>query len=399
MSNRIDKNIVILYGSQTGNSQDLAERIWRKLKYSDLNPKLSSFDKFDLSKLADPNLLLICVCSTTGQGDYPDNMAFFWRSIMRKGIPSDFLNQLDFCVVGLGDSSYEKYNFTSKKLHKRLIQLGGKSIIDLCLCDEQQRDGIEGSYSKWIQNLFQHLKISANASHGLISKYKLEYIDDPRVITEINNEPATVTAPFYSKLLKNERATHIEHWQNTRFIELDSSTDRIRYEAGDVLMLRPNNLQQNVDKFLEVFQHLNLDLNKRIRIVPNFMDEIEADNEIQFVHTVGDLVEKYFDLNSMPRMSFFEIFSELAEDELEKEKLKEFMTPEGLEDLYDYCYRPRRTIIEIFYDFPKTSRSIKSLDVLLDLMPSIKPRSFSIASSPNVHINRIQILVAGEFFF
>ena len=108
MSNRIDKNIVILYGSQTGNSQDLAERIWRKLKYSDLNPKLSSFDKFDLSKLADPNLLLICVCSTTGQGDYPDNMALFWRSIMRKGIPSDFLNQLDFCVVGLGDSSYEK---------------------------------------------------------------------------------------------------------------------------------------------------------------------------------------------------------------------------------------------------------------------------------------------------
>jgi len=93
-------------------------------------------------------------------------------------------------------------------------------------------------------------------------------------------------------------------------------------------------------------------------------------------------------------MSFFELFAEIADDELEKEKLSEFLTPEGLEDLYNYCYRPRRNIIEIFYDFPKTSKNITSLDMLVDLIPSIKPRSFSIASSPHVHKGNIQILVA-----
>lgn len=48
----------------------------------------------------------------------------------------------------------------------------------------------------------------------------------------------------------------------------------------------------------------------------------------------------------------------------------------------------------MFYDFPKTSKRVASLNTLLDLIPSIKPRYFSIASSPNVHKDRIQLLVA-----
>lgn len=94
-------------------------------------------------------------------------------------------------------------------------------------------------------------------------------------------------------------------------------------------------------------------------------------------------------------MSFFELFAQLADDELEKEKLTEFIaTSDGLEDLLTYCYRPRRTILEVFADFPKTTRRIERLEQLLDLVPSIKPRAFSIASSPSLHKSRIQLLVA-----
>lgn len=137
-------------------------------------------------------------------------------------------------------------------------------------------------------------------------------------------------------------------------------------------------------------------MNQPIQIESNFgNDEFEPETEISLVKTVGDLIDHYFDINSVPRMSFFELFGQLADDELEKEKLDEFMTTaDGLQDLYNYCYRPRRTIIEIFLDFPKTTRNISRLEQLLDLVPSIKPRSFSIASSPWVHKDKIQLLVA-----
>ena len=73
----------------------------------------------------------------------------------------------------------------------------------------------------------------------------------------------------------------------------------------------------------------------------NFKDEFELSRETSenLVKTVGDLIERYFDFNSIPKMAFFETFEQLATDELEKEKLMEFLTPEGSEDLNNYCYR------------------------------------------------------------
>ena len=61
------------------------------------------------------------------------------------------------------------------------------------------------------------------------------------------------------------------------------------------------------------------------------------------------LLRHYWDIQAVPKRSFFEILSWFAENELEKEKLEEFITPEGQEELYSYCNRPRRTIIEVYY--------------------------------------------------
>ena len=402
---KMTENLIILYGSQSGNAQDLAERIWRKAKSLRLNTHLRSFDHFDLSKLESCRARLICVCSTTGQGDVPDYMSGFWRRIMRKSLPGDCLKSVEFGIIGLGDSSYEKYNFVAKKLYKRFIQLGGKPLLELCLCDDQQSDGIEGSYSRWIENFWPALQIDAAnqiQNTGNIFKYKVVFpetnADTPSSFLTENEKPASNVTPFYASIVKNDRVTSQDHFQDTRFIEFDcSETHRMNYEAGDVLLIKPSNLQSVVEKFLDVFQHLNLNLDQRMRIMPNYPGEIENDSETsaEFIKTVRDIVEKYLDLNSVPRFSFFELFAQLAQDELEKEKLVEFLTPEGLEDLYNYCYRPKRRYMEIFHDFPKTSQLVNSLDLLLELVPSIKPRSFSIASSPFVHTDRIQILVAG----
>lgn len=394
------KKLIILYGSQTGNSQDLAERIWRKAKQFEIDTRLSSFDQFDLNNLFDENINLLCICSTTGQGDMPDNMTKFWKFIMRKNIPTNLLINLKFFMIGLGDSSYEKFNFTAKKLFKRFIQLGANSQIDLCLCDDQHSNGIEAAYSRWITQFWEtvnsNFDLKANRTNKFIHKYKIVNLNESNKNIECKNEPADEISPFYAKLVRNERSTDQEHWQNVRLLEFDCNTSRIKYEPGDVLVLRPSNLKQNIEKFMDAFKHLNLDLKQRIKIASNYIEEIQTDNETNenLIQTVGDLIEKYFDLNSMPRMSFFELLADLSDDETEKEKLQEFLSPEGQEDLYNYCYRPRRSIIEVFHDFPKTCKCVVNLETLLDLIPSIKPRSFSIASSPFVHKDKIQLLVA-----
>ena len=67
----------------------------------------------------------------TFQGDQPDNMVKFWRSLLKRTLPKDFLQGLNYAVLGLGDSGYAQFNYAAKRLNRRLGQLGGSSILNV----------------------------------------------------------------------------------------------------------------------------------------------------------------------------------------------------------------------------------------------------------------------------
>ena len=56
------------------------------------------------------------------------------------------------------------------------------------------------------------------------------------------------------------------------------------------------------------------------------------------------------------------------------------------QELYSYCNRPRRTILEVLQDFPHVSSTLP-FEFLFDVIPPIQPRAFSIASSPKASQN------------
>ena len=86
-------------------------------------------------------------------------------------------------------------------------------------------------------------------------------------------------------------------------------------------------------------------MNERIRIEPNFA-EIESDSEMSpnLIRTVGDLVGSYLDINSVPRMSFFEQFAALADDELEQEKIEKSWAEFEISVPLDIVHSPYREL-------------------------------------------------------
>jgi sulfite reductase alpha subunit-like flavoprotein len=65
--------------------------------------------------------LVLFVVATTGNGELPDNMRQFWLQFLgRKSVPADAFAGLRFAVLGLGDSSYARFNFSAKKLFNRM---------------------------------------------------------------------------------------------------------------------------------------------------------------------------------------------------------------------------------------------------------------------------------------
>lgn len=84
-------------------------------------------------------------------------MQKFWKFLLRKSLPSDSLAKLNFGVIGLGDSSYQQFNFVAKRLHKRLIQLGANPIQPPGLCDDQHDLGIGAVLFPWLEAFWKNL--------------------------------------------------------------------------------------------------------------------------------------------------------------------------------------------------------------------------------------------------
>lgn len=196
------RKLTILYGSQTGTAQDLAEYIWRESKRYHFTGTVVSMDKYDITKLIEEQYVVF-VCSTTGQGEQPDNMKRFWKFLLRKSLPPDSLNGMNCAVLGLGDSSYEKFNFVAKRLNRRLQQLGATILIPIGLCDDQHDLGPSAVYGSWLNELWNALLFRAPLPVGLtpLSETPKQF----RWNIEIVSSNASQTSQWTENIYENYR--------------------------------------------------------------------------------------------------------------------------------------------------------------------------------------------------
>lgn len=410
-----NRKITILYGSQTGTAKEVAERIWREAKRFHFHGPVRAMDDYPVSQLIH-ELIVIFVCSTTGQGEEPDNMKMFWRFLLRKNLPADSLQGVRYAVLGLGDSSYAKFNYAAKKLHRRLLQLGGQPLLNIGLADDQHDLGADAVIDPWILDLWSKLSDLCPLPDGVIpldkdilcpprwhvslsqtdethnQNYSNKELMETNMVNNIKEE-FSQNNPCYVSVIRNTRTTAPLHFQDVRLIQL--SAPELHYSPGDVLMVCPHNAPDKVDQFFGL-----LSSGSDGRLHPDAVIEVsEKDSDapvplvLKHPLTLRKCAEQYWDLNAVPRRYFFHLLSHFTASDLEKEKLIEFSTPEGQEELYNYSNRPRRTVLEVLQDFPHATANI-SLEYMFELFQPIGPRAFSIASSPKAHKGEIHILVA-----
>lgn len=102
-----DRRVLVAYGSETGNAQQAAEELTAVLERLHFAVQLQPADSVELAALKQRPLAIV-ITSTTGQGELPNNAQLFWKKLLRRKLPPNFLSGLAFVVFGLGDSSYPK---------------------------------------------------------------------------------------------------------------------------------------------------------------------------------------------------------------------------------------------------------------------------------------------------
>ncbi|CAH0555397.1 unnamed protein product [Brassicogethes aeneus] len=396
--------ITVLYGSQTGNSQDVAERIWRECKRFYFSCSVKSMDEYDVLELINETCVVF-VCATTGQGEEPDNMKSFWRFLLRKSLPHDSLSGIRYGVLGLGDSSYAKYNFVAKRLHKRILQLGGNPILPLGLGDDQHDLGYDATVDPWIEQLWEKLLISyplpkdlkpLDKNLAILPRWKVssKLLDNNFYVNKTQSiyYSTRKTTDFNLTVLENSRLTSGDHFQDVRLLKFQTTGQK--YIPGDLVVLRPKNFPWKIEEFRNVLE------SNGVKIPPKTVFNLSQNDPdmplpevLKYEVTFQQLCEEYWDLMAIPRRHVFNILAQITDSELEREKCIEFTTAEGQNDLYSYTNRPRRNIVEVLSDFPHATKNLTK-ELLFEILPPIKPREFSIASSCKAHKNEIHVLLA-----
>ena len=98
-------------------------------------------------------MVFFSVCSTTGNGDSPENSDAFWRWIKSRSLPKNQFEGLPYAVLGLGDTNYDKFCFMGKSIDKRMAELGARRIVDLHCADEPTN--LEEVVEAWKTNVVE----------------------------------------------------------------------------------------------------------------------------------------------------------------------------------------------------------------------------------------------------
>lgn len=176
------RKILILYGSETGNSHDFSidlETMAERLRF---RADVFAIDAITLKTLTQYPLVIF-VISTTGQGEMPKNSRLLWKKLLSRRLPPTIFKDVNFTTFGLGDSSYRQYNWAARKFHKRLVQLGANEFYPRGEADERHDDGIDGAFLPWLISLGSHLLSEYPLPDGL-SPIPQDVPLSPKIIIE-----------------------------------------------------------------------------------------------------------------------------------------------------------------------------------------------------------------------
>ncbi|WP_281215216.1 assimilatory sulfite reductase (NADPH) flavoprotein subunit [Bacillus altitudinis] len=230
----VSKDVTVLYGSQTGNSEGLAKKTAQHLEEKGFQVTLSSMSDFKPNNLKKINNLLVIV-STHGEGDPPDNALSFHEYVHGRRAPK--LDHLSFSVLSLGDSSYEFFCQTGKEFDERFLELGGTRLFDRVDCDLDYDE----PFSEWLQG------VSSSLSEG-------EAVSLPQESAGANNQAVSEysrTNPFYAEVLENINLNGRGSNKETRHLELSLEGSGLVYEPGDSLGIYPTNDPTLVDELIQ----------------------------------------------------------------------------------------------------------------------------------------------------
>jgi sulfite reductase (NADPH) flavoprotein alpha-component len=204
--------ITILYGSQTGTAESVANDAAAVAKTYGLKPLVKSMDEIEADALSSIDYLLI-ITSTYGEGEMPDNAQMLWDGICAETMPR--LEGMQYSVLALGDTSYDLFCQAGIDWDNKLVELGATRVYERTDCDVDFEEPAE----RWMTAVIPYLA-------GGVTTIIVETDTSATGKPEYHRKN-----PFPAKLLVNRLLTDASSSKETRHYEISIAGSGLTYEA------------------------------------------------------------------------------------------------------------------------------------------------------------------------
>lgn len=340
--------LTVLYGTESGNSEVLADRTAKEAKKRGFQAVVKSMADTKPADLAKATNLLVIV-STWGDGEPPEGATTFYKELMSGELA---LSGVSYSVCALGDTSYEKFCQTGKDIDARLEKFGAKRISDRKDCDVDY----EESWSSWLDATLSSIAPQSTASvvaapvAGAVVEYGKKN-------------------PFPSEVLENSLLNGEGSAKETIHLGLSLEGSGLSYEPGDALAVIPVNAPDVVQAVLNA-----------AKLKGTETVEVKGEGS----KLLADALREDYDITAISRAVLTklqaitgstELAALLAEDA--KEQLK--------------AWNHGREIVDAIEAFAPNGLTAEQLAGIFRKLP---PRLYSIASSPLAHPGEVHLTVA-----
>jgi NADPH-ferrihemoprotein reductase len=400
------KNCVVFFGSQSGTAEDYASRIAKEGKarfglqtmVADLsNYNYDTLDQYPSDKMC------IFILATYGEGEPTDNATGFYEHIERgESVFSRSLDpplkNLQFAIFGLGNSTYKNYNAMVKKVTASLSHHGASQIGPAGEGDDGKRT-LEEDFLEWKEAMWNRVAMKMNLKEQLATYEPAFQVTErqshsPPYSSEVflgeldegkggSNSYYLATVTYSEQLLSSSDRTCIH-------IDLDICESNMSYEAGDHITIWPMNSNEEVDQFLCVFGLQE----KRHSIVD--ITPVEATATVPFpTPTTYEAIARYYlEINAAVSRQLLESLASFAPSSEAKKEMNRL----GKDKEYFYSQTTAA-----YYNISRLLQKVGGgetwqvpFSMLVEGLHRLKPRYYSVSSSPATQPRTISITAAVE---
>lgn len=235
--------VLIAYGGETGNSKALAARLRQLAEKAAVPARVQDLARIRVRQLAKERKLII-ICSTHGDGDPPETIGQFHDDLAHAAPGS--LQQLQYAVLALGDSSYEKFCQTGRDLDLYLEQAGARRLQAREECDVD----FEKPATQWMTALMGKFATDHATAGRPALAIASTAAEAPAAEAKNGHAAYSKNNPCFATVLETVCLSHHSRQEKIWHLEIEAD-DAIELLPGDAVGILPRNSTALIEQIID----------------------------------------------------------------------------------------------------------------------------------------------------